>query len=105
VVGSRLRCASVASGANSVPLSSPRSFGAPLLLLGQRHAHEPPSRVRRVIVSAGLALIPDGGRAPRVACRCPTRDCVVGWLLITQAPRGLGFDASWTERGHILRVR
>jgi hypothetical protein len=78
-------------------------IGAPLLLLGQRTHTSHLLVVAAVIVAAGLALIPDGvvhrvGRFVAVPAVC-----VVGWLLVTQHHAVSGFDASWTERGHILR--
>jgi O-Antigen ligase len=79
------------------------TIGAPLLLLGQRTHTSHLLVVGAVIVAAGLALIPDGvvHRVVRIAALPAV--CVVGWLLVTQHHEVSGFDASWTERGHILR--
>ena len=78
-------------------------IGAPLLLLGQRTHTSHLLVIAAVVVAAGLALIPDGvvHRVVRVVALPAV--CVVGWLLVTQHHAVSGFDASWTERGHILR--
>ena len=78
-------------------------IGAPLLLVGQRTHTSHLLVVAAVVVAAGLALIPDGvvRRVVRIAALPAV--CVVGWLLVTQHHAVSGFDASWTERGHILR--
>jgi hypothetical protein len=78
-------------------------IGAPLLLLGQRTHTNHLLVVAAVIVAAGLALIPDGVVHRIVRAVAVPAVCVVGWLLVTQHHAVSGFDASWTERGHILR--
>ncbi|HZV25243.1 MAG TPA: O-antigen ligase family protein [Acidothermaceae bacterium] len=78
-------------------------IGAPLLLLGQRTHTSHLLVVAAVIVAAGLALIPDGVVHRVVRFVAAPAVCVVGWLLVTQHHAVSGFDASWTERGHILR--
>ncbi len=78
-------------------------IGAPLLLLGQRTHTNHLLVVAAVIVAAGLALIPDGVVHRVVRFVAVPAVCVVGWLLVTQHHAVSGFDASWTERGHILR--
>jgi hypothetical protein len=78
-------------------------IGAPLLLLGQRTHASHLLVVAAVIVAAGLALIPDGVVHRVVRAAALPAICVVGWLLVTQHHAVSGFDASWTERGHILR--
>jgi hypothetical protein len=78
-------------------------IGAPLLLLGQRSHTSHLLVVAAVIVAAGLALIPDGVVRRVLRFVAVPAVCVVGWLLITQHHAVSGFDASWTERGHILR--
>jgi hypothetical protein len=78
-------------------------IGAPLLLLGQRTHTSHLLVVAAVIVAAGLALIPDGVVHRVVRFVAVPAVCVVGWLLVTQHHAVSGFDASWTERGHILR--
>jgi hypothetical protein len=78
-------------------------IGAPLLLLGQRTHTSHLLIVAAVVVAAGLALIPDGVVHRVVRAAALPAVCVVGWLLVTQHHAVSGFDASWTERGHILR--
>jgi hypothetical protein len=78
-------------------------IGAPLLLLGQRTHASHLLVVAAVIVAAGLALTPDGVVHRVVRFVAVPAVCVVGWLLVTQHHAVSGFDASWTERGHILR--
>lgn len=78
-------------------------IGAPLLLLGQRTHTSHLLVVAAVIVAAGLALIPDGVVHRVVRFVAIPAVCIVGWLLVTQHHAVSGFDASWTERGHILR--
>jgi hypothetical protein len=78
-------------------------IGAPLLLLGQRTHTSHLLVLGAVIVAAGLALIPDGVVHRVVRIVAAPAVCVVGWLLVTQHHAVSGFDASWTERGHILR--
>jgi O-antigen ligase len=78
-------------------------IGAPLLLLGQRTHTNHLLVAAAVIVAAGLALIPDGVVHRVVRFVAIPAVCVVGWLLVTQHHAVSGFDASWTERGHILR--
>jgi O-antigen ligase len=93
-------------------------IGAPLLLLGQRTHTSHLLVVAAVVVAAGLAvipdalipdaLIPDGLIPDRVVNKllrvvALPAICVVGGLLVTQHHAVSGFDASWTERGHILR--
>ena len=78
-------------------------IGAPVLLLGQRTHANHLLVVAAVIVAAGLAQIPDGVVHRVVRAAALPAVCVVGWLLVTQHHAVSGFDASWTERGHILR--
>ena len=78
-------------------------IGAPVLLLGQRSHASHLLVVAAVIVAAGLAQIPDGVVHRVVRAAALPAVCVVGWLLVTQHHAVSGFDASWTERGHILR--
>ena len=78
-------------------------IGAPLLLLGQRTHTNHLLVVAAVVVAASLALIPDGVVHRVVRFIAVPAVCVVGWLLVTQHHAVSGFDASWTERGHILR--
>lgn len=78
-------------------------IGAPLLLLGQRTHTSHLLVVAAVIVAAGIALIPDGVVHGVMRFVAVPAVGVVGWLLVTQHHAVSGFDASWTERGHILR--
>ena len=78
-------------------------IGAPVLLLGQRTHASHLLVVVAVVVAAGLAQIPDGVVRRVVRAIALPAVCVVGWLLVTQHHAVSGFDASWTERGHILR--
>ncbi|HEY5456811.1 MAG TPA: O-antigen ligase family protein [Acidothermaceae bacterium] len=78
-------------------------IGAPMLLLGQRTHANHLLVVVAVVVAGGLALIPDGVAHRFVRFVAVPAVCVVGWLLVTQHHAVSGFDASWTERGHILR--
>ena len=78
-------------------------IGAPLLLLGQRTHTNHLLVVAAVIVAVGVALIPDGVVRHVVRVLPVPAVCVVGSLLVTQHHAVSGFDASWTERGHILR--
>jgi hypothetical protein len=78
-------------------------IGAPLLLLGQR-AHSNHLLVFAAVgVALGLTLVPDGVVRRVVRFAAIPAVGVVGWLLATQHHAVSGFDASWTERGDILR--
>ena len=77
--------------------------GAPLLLIGQR-AHANHALVAAaVVIAVGVAFIPDGviSRVARLVA-VPAL-IAAGWLLLTQHHAVSGFDASWTDRGDILR--
>jgi hypothetical protein len=77
--------------------------GAPLLLIGQR-AHANHALVAAaVIVAVGLTFIPDGVLSRVVRLLALPAFAVAGWLLLTQHHAVSGFDASWTDRGDILR--
>ncbi|HTC70966.1 MAG TPA: O-antigen ligase family protein [Acidothermaceae bacterium] len=78
-------------------------IGAPLLLLGQRTHASRLEIVAAVVVAVGLAFVPDGVIRRVVGVVAIPAVVVVGWLLVTQHHAVSGFDASWTERGHILR--
>jgi hypothetical protein len=78
-------------------------IGAPLLLLGQR-AHDSHVLVlAAVIVALALSFMPDAVVRGVVRFAAVPAAGVVGWLLLTQHHAVSGFDASWTERGDILR--
>ena len=79
------------------------AIGAPVLLIGQRTHASHLLVVAAVIIAAGLAQIPDGVVQRVVRFAALPAVCVLGWLLVTQHHAVSGFDASWTERGHILR--
>ena len=77
--------------------------GAPLLLVGQR-AHTNHALVAAaVIVAVGLTFIPDGVISRVARLLVFPALAVAGWLLLTQHHAVSGFDASWTDRGDILR--
>lgn len=77
--------------------------GAPVLLIGQR-AHPNHALVAgAVVVAIGLALIPDGALSRVVWVAAVPAAVLMGWLLLTQHHAVSGFDASWTDRGDILR--
>jgi O-antigen ligase/polysaccharide polymerase Wzy-like membrane protein len=78
-------------------------IGAPLLLLGQRMHASRLEIVAAIVVAVGLAFVPDGVIRRVVGFVAIPAVVVVGWLLVTQHHAVSGFDASWTERGHILR--
>jgi hypothetical protein len=78
-------------------------IGAPLLLLGQRTHASHLEIVAAVVIAVGLAFVPDGVMRRGVGIVAIPAVVVVGWLLVTQHHAVSGFDASWTERGHILR--
>ena len=78
-------------------------IGAPLLLLGQR-AHDSHFLVlAAVVVAFAITLIPDAVVRRFVRFAAIPAAGAVGWLLVTQHHAVSGFDASWTERGDILR--
>jgi O-antigen ligase len=78
-------------------------IGAPLLLLGQRAHSDHLLVFAAVVVALGLTLVPDGVVRRVVRFAAIPAVGVVGWLLATQHHAVSGFDASWTERGDILR--
>ena len=78
----------------------------PLLLLGQRTDGERVLVAAAVAVAIGVSLVVVVAAA--VARRIVTVAAapaigVIGWLLLTQHHVVSGLDASWTERGNILR--
>jgi len=78
-------------------------IGAPLLLLGQRAHSSHLLVLAAVVVAFAVALVPDGVVRRIVRFAAIPAVGVVGWLLVTQHHAVSGFDASWTERGDILR--
>jgi O-antigen ligase len=79
------------------------AIGAPLLLLGQRTDGNRLLIAAAVAVAVSLACIPDGVARLVVRIAAVPAAAVVGWLLLTQHHAVSGLDASWTERGNILR--
>jgi O-Antigen ligase len=78
-------------------------IGAPLLLLGQRAHSDHVLVFAAVVLAIGLTLVPDGVLRRVVRFAAIPAVVIVGWLLATQHHAVSGFDASWTERGDILR--
>jgi O-antigen ligase len=78
-------------------------IGAPLLLLGQRAHSNHLFVFAAVVLAFGLTLVPDGLVRRVVRFAAIPAVGVVGWLLAAQHHAVSGFDASWTERGDILR--
>jgi O-Antigen ligase len=78
-------------------------IGAPLLLLGQRAHSSHILVLAAVVVALVLTLIPDAVVRGVVRLVAIPAVGIVGWLLVTQHHAVSGFDASWTERGDILR--
>jgi len=79
------------------------AIAAPVLLYGQRDG------VRPWLIAVAVALALACTAIPAAVARATFRVLVLpalgiaGWLLLTQHHAVSGFDASWTERGHILR--
>jgi hypothetical protein len=76
---------------------------APLLLVGQRMHTSAALVLLAVVVAVGLAALPGGVWRWVVRVAAVPGIAVGGWLLLTQHHVVSGFDASWTERGDILR--
>jgi hypothetical protein len=77
--------------------------GAPLLLIGQRAHTNHLLVAAAVAIAVGLAFIPDGLISRVVRLLAAPALAIAGWLLLTQHHAVSGFDASWTDRGDILR--
>lgn len=77
--------------------------GAPLLLIGQRAHNSHILVVAAVVIAVGLSFVPDGVISRVVRVVAVPALIVAGWLLLTQHHAVSGFDASWTDRGDILR--
>ncbi|MDT4893847.1 MAG: hypothetical protein QOE97_2882 [Pseudonocardiales bacterium] len=78
-------------------------LGAPIVLLGQRDGGRPAIIAAGALLALAIAFVPNGvlrglGRIVAVPAIG-----LVGWLLLTQHHAVSGLDASWAERGHILR--
>ena len=79
------------------------ALAAPLLLIGQRDGVRPVLVLTAVAVAGGLAWAWRPGLGHRLLPLAVPALAVTGFLLATQHRLVSGFDASWTERGHILR--
>jgi len=78
-------------------------IAAPALLYGQRDGVRPILLLVAVVLAIAIAMLPKS--LMRQAFRYLAIPAIVlaGWLLATQHRAVSGIDASWTERGHILR--
>ena len=78
-------------------------LGAPIVLIGQRDGGRPALIAAGALVALAIALVPEDLLRGRGRIVSVPAICVVGWLLLTQHHAVSGLDASWAERGHILR--
>ena len=85
------------------PAFAGTALAAPLLLAGQRDGVRPVLVLAAVVVAAGVAWAWRPGLGRRLLPLAVPALAVTGFLLATQHRLVSGFDASWTERGHILR--
>ncbi|HEY8730277.1 MAG TPA: O-antigen ligase family protein [Acidothermaceae bacterium] len=76
---------------------------APLLLIGQRADSNRLLVVGSVVVAVALAFVPDGVAIRALYVIAVPAFCLLGWLLVTQHHVVSGLDASWAERGNVLR--
>jgi len=76
---------------------------APLLLIGQRADSNRLLVVGSAVVAVTLAFIPDGVAVRALYVIAVPAFCLLGWLLVTQHHVVSGLDASWAERGNVLR--
>ena len=89
------------------PAVFPAAVAAPVLLLGQRDGVRPALVLMAVALGVGVGIT--AGLVPDAAVRRGLRllavpvGAAVAWLLLTQHHAVSGLDASWTERGNILR--
>lgn len=79
------------------------AVAAPLLLYGQRDDVRPWLIGLALVVAVTAAVVPKGLLHKTIAALALPALGVAGWLLATQHRAVSGFDASWTDRGHILR--
>jgi hypothetical protein len=84
------------------PGLSAATLAAPLLLIGQRAGVRPLLVLGAVVVAVILAWFWRPGLARRLLPLVVPALGAAGFLLATQHRTVSGFDASWTERGHIL---
>jgi O-Antigen ligase len=76
---------------------------APLLLIGQRADFSHWLILAAAALAATLCLLPHIAARRLLQVAIVPAAGIVGWLLITQHHAVSGLDASWTERGTILR--
>lgn len=87
------------------------AIGAPLLLYGQRDGVRPELIAAAVVVTLAVAFavflaataLPQPLLRKGIPLLATPAAIVAGWLLATQHHEVSGLDASWAERGHILR--
>jgi hypothetical protein len=79
------------------------AVAAPLVLFGQRDGVRPWLIAAALVVAVAIAFVPQGLLRKAIAVLALPALGVAGWLFATQHHAVSGFDASWTERGHILR--
>ncbi|MGH8890298.1 MAG: O-antigen ligase family protein [Acidothermaceae bacterium] len=78
-------------------------IASPALLFGQRDGVRPWLIVVAAVVALAVASVPRHLVRNAIRYLAIPALVVAGWLLATQHHAVSGFDASWTERGHILR--
>lgn len=86
-----------------IPAVIAAAVAAPFLLYGQRDGVRPWLIGLAVVIAATISVIPKGLLRKTIAVLALPALAAAGWLLATQHRAVSGFDASWTERGHILR--
>jgi hypothetical protein len=79
------------------------AVAAPLVLYGQRDGVRPWLIAASLVVAIVISFVPEGLIHKAIAALALPAVGVAGWLFATQHHAVSGFDASWTERGHILR--
>jgi O-Antigen ligase len=77
--------------------------GAPVLLYAQRDGVRPLLVLVAVCLTVGIAVLPNSSLHKAIRYLALPALGAAGWLLATQHHAVAGVDASWTERGHILR--
>lgn len=79
------------------------AIASPVLLFGQRDGVRPWLILGAGLVAVGVATVPRHVVRKAIRYLAIPALGVTAWLLATQHHAVSGFDASWTERGHILR--
>jgi hypothetical protein len=79
------------------------AIAAPLLLYGQRDGVRPLLIAAAVVVALVVCTLPNSFLRKGIVSLAGPAVVVAGFLLATQHHDVSGLDASWTERGHILR--